>query len=93
MEEISIIVKVFCFGFLIDFLWVFYILFVTKKLYLMASGASMAMAAPALFGYFEMYEVRWLTVPYLFGLGFGTYVGLRTHGYLEKKSVIQRKSD
>lgn len=92
MEQAIDTVRVFGFGFLIDLLWVFYILFATKKLYLAASGASMASAVPSIFGYFEMYEVRWLTVPYLLGLGVGTYVGLKAHDYLEKKNVIQRKT-
>lgn len=66
--------KVYAFGFLIDIMWVGCVTQVAAGNRVRASVYSMLLAAPALFGYVEVMQDRWMAVPYLLGLGSGTYV-------------------
>lgn len=74
-------VKVFCLGFLIDIMYVIWILAVASGSVLLASFASVAMATPGIFGYMAILEDRKMIAPYLLGLFFGTMCGTVLHGY------------
>jgi hypothetical protein len=75
-------IKVFCLGFLIDIMYVVWIIAVASGSVLIASSASVAMATPALFGYMAILEDRKMIIPYLLGLFFGTMCGTVLHGYI-----------
>ena len=68
-------------GFMIDILYVIWILAVASGSMWLASSASVAMAIPGLLGYMAILEDRKLMIPYLLGLFFGTMCGTVLHGY------------
>ena len=66
------ILLVFLLGFAIDTLFAWYILAVKAQKKLRAAILSVGIAAPAVFGTIEIYDDRYLAMPYFFGLFCGT---------------------
>lgn len=69
-------VYIFFLGFGIDLVYVWYIQAVNERAKLKAGVLSVMLAAPAMFGWFEVYENRLLAIPYLLGLFTGTLLAL-----------------
>jgi len=80
--------KVFFYGVSIDILYVFYILFVSRRMKFRAATFSMLMAAPAIFGFLDIYEKRWLAIPYLLGLFSGTIAAMMYDDYVLRKKKV-----
>jgi hypothetical protein len=80
--------KVFCLGFLIDIMYVIWILAVASGSVWLASFASVGMAIPGIFGYMAILEDRKMAVPYLLGLFFGTMCGTVLHGYFAATTLL-----
>ncbi len=74
--------KVFAYGSMIDVMWVFYILMTSRQHIGGAVIISMLMGIPAILGYMSIVDDRKMAVPYIFGLGFGTYLGMLVHDYI-----------
>ncbi|MHA2068476.1 MAG: hypothetical protein ACXABY_29285 [Candidatus Thorarchaeota archaeon] len=70
------VLLVFFAGFLIDVLYVFWMLRVTRAEKLMAGVYSVGLAVPALLGYQEFMKDNWMILPYCLGLFCGTIAGL-----------------
>lgn len=85
------ILKVLSYGILIDVIWVFYILHVNDRMKVRASILSSMMAAPALFGFIDVISNKFLAVPYLLGLGIGTFTGMTLHEKIEEKRQKDKK--
>ena len=69
-------IYIFFLGFAIDLIYVWYIQAVLKKSKIKAGVLSVALAAPAMFGWFEVYENKLLAIPYFLGLFAGTILAL-----------------
>ena len=71
---------IFLLGFSIDLIYVWYIQAVVEHKKYKAATLSVMLAAPAMFGFFEVYENRWLALPYFFGLFSGTLAAIELKG-------------
>lgn len=80
-----LVAKVFLYAFLIDVAWVFYVLAIAKRRIVWAAVMSMLMGAPAIFGYMEIFDNRWMAIPYLLGFGTGTVVAMKLDEYIRKR--------
>lgn len=69
-------IYIFFLGVAIDLVYVWYIKSVLKKAKIKAGVLSVALAAPAMFGWFEVYEEKLLAIPYFLGLFCGTILAL-----------------
>lgn len=67
---------VFVGGFLIDVLYVFWMLKVAAYQRWQAGLFSMGLAIPAMLGYQEFMKDNWMMIPYLLGLFVGTVTGM-----------------
>lgn len=74
--------KVFCFGFIIDLMYVVWILAVASGSPFLAGFAAVGLAIPSLLGYMEILSDKKMMYPYLFGLFLGTICGTVLHGYI-----------
>lgn len=78
----TLALKVFCFGFIIDVMYVVWIKAVASGSAWLAGFAAVGLAAPGLFGYLEIVNNRKLIKFYLLGLFIGTVCGTVLHGHL-----------
>lgn len=62
-------------------MWALYIQFVTADRKFIASICSMFMGLPAIFGFINIYDNHILAIPYVVGLGVGTYLGLTFNNF------------
>lgn len=76
--------KIFTFAFFVDVFWVLYILVVSQRKKMQSALVSVLMGAPGLFGVLGVIDNRIMAIPYLIGLGAGTYAGLILDDYLTK---------
>jgi len=78
--ELDRYILVFLLGFAIDLIYVWYIQALLEKTKIKAGALSVMLAAPAMFGFFEVYEDKWLAIPYFLGLFCGTVLALELKG-------------
>jgi hypothetical protein len=71
------VIAVFLSGFALDFLYTRWFLNVASGKALKATAASMGIGALGLVGVTGVVGSHWLAIPYLLGLGLGTYVGVK----------------
>lgn len=74
-------IKVFCYGFIIDVMYVIWIKAVASGSAVLAGFAAVGLAMPGLYGYLEIVNNRKLVKFYLLGLFLGTICGTVLHGY------------
>lgn len=70
------VVGVFLLGLGIDLVYVWYLQSVMQRAKIKAGVLSVCLAAPAMFGWFAVYEERILVVPYMLGLFMGTVLAI-----------------
>jgi hypothetical protein len=70
-------VTVFVAGFLLDLIYTQWLLHASEGHRYRAAGASMAIGALSLLGVSSVVVDHWAAIPYLAGLGLGTFVGVR----------------
>jgi hypothetical protein len=68
--------KVFFYGFVIDFMYVLWFSSVAKSQVLLAGAASILLALPGILGFFSIVENKKLTISYLIGLACGTMASM-----------------
>jgi len=69
-------IKVFAYGFSIDFMSVLYVRGVQRNNYMLATIANLLWTLPTLLGIFSILENKKLIVPYLAGATAGTVVSM-----------------
>jgi hypothetical protein len=79
---VKLALKVFCYGFLIDVMYVIWIKAVASGSALLAGTAAVGLTLPGLLGYMEILSNKKLMYPYLFGLFLGTVCGTLLHDYI-----------
>lgn len=70
------ILQAFMLGVLIDILYIAWIWSANSNRYAIGVISSVAISACSLFGFINVYDDRWLAIPYLLGLAVGTIIGI-----------------
>lgn len=68
--------KVFFYGFIIDFMYVLWFSAVADEKTLLAGGAAILLALPGILGILSILDDKRLTIPYLLGLACGTMASM-----------------
>lgn len=71
------IVVTFVAAFAVDILYVLWVSAVSDERPLRSATYAIAIGACGLIGLLQAFDNRWLSIPYLLGLGCGTYVGVK----------------
>jgi len=80
------VLKVFAFGVMIDVAFVLWTLGATRGSYIRAGTFSVLTSIPSVFGYIEIFDNRWMAIPWFFGLFIGTIVGIKIDELISKRS-------
>lgn len=78
-------IKIFFIGVLLDFMWALYTNIVVSKKIFLSIIVSMMIGLIGVLGIVGIINNINLVIPYILGLGCGTYLGIVVHNLLERR--------